>query len=86
MIKFRCDRNKPLVGIGLTRLNLEKLMAGNAIYVHRKDLKINFDILIFFGKTEQEIIDNLKGLGMVDTFTKIREGSTADIFQMEKNK
>lgn len=86
MIKFKCDRNKPLIGLGLTDLNLRKMRAGNAIYVHRKELKVDYDIMVFYGETEKQIIENLKGLGMVDTFTKIREGAAVDIFQMEEKK
>jgi hypothetical protein len=52
MIKFRADS---LTGLGLSRGNIDRLVAGQPIQVNGKEIGLTDDILIFFGETEDDL-------------------------------
>lgn len=64
MIKFKTgleeDGTRALVGLGLTEENFTKLKEGKPIHIKGSELAIDFDILIFYGKTEFQILKDLK--------------------------
>jgi hypothetical protein len=76
MIKFRAmqENGRELVGLGLSDNNLDKLRQGMPIAIGkgRNDIGLPFDILIFHGETEQDIVDKLRQEGLVDDSTTVK--------------
>jgi hypothetical protein len=69
MIKFRGEDNgKPLVGIGLSRKNCERLLAGDPIKFNLREvgLPLDIEVLVFAGETEQSMYEQFKARGLVD--------------------
>ena len=69
MIKFTAGNTKtgrPLVGIGITAKNVEQLKLDRPINIWGVELGVPFDILLFYGETEQMLADQLRAAGMVD--------------------
>lgn len=72
MLKFKAVLgSKPLLGIGLSSKNLEKLQAGQPILFDAKELGFDGSVFIFFGNTEQEMADDLVKNGMVSSGTVV---------------
>lgn len=76
MIKFKSEGKQPLIGLGLSEGNLKKLREGKPIFIMREELGIDFNLLIFWGKTEEEIQRKLKDIGMINDKTNIKIGFT----------
>lgn len=69
MIKFftKADEKHPtgLIGLGLSKANLEKLQQGLTILVNGSDIDHpDLKILIFYGETEKQMLDSFKESGM----------------------
>ena len=67
MIKFAAQGKDgtTLVGFGLSEQNVEKLKAGQPIHVEGSQVGLEkVQVLIFYGKTEKEMYDNLKSEGI----------------------
>lgn len=78
MIKGVLDKDgeAPTVMLGLSRLNLERLQEGKPILVQLEELGMGRGkIAIFFGETEDQMIEDLKkaGIGMGDNITDHRK-------------
>lgn len=80
MIKFTAITNVgPIIGIGLSRRNVELLMGGRPIQVTLKDF--GFDeglqampstsIVLMFGETEELLAEELKAAGLINDQTKV---------------
>lgn len=76
MIKFKAlniKANTEFYGFGLTENNMIELKKGNPIYIRGDQIASIYDYLIFYGKTEKEMIDGLKDV--IDPETElINEG------------
>lgn len=73
MIKFKGKvKGKEVLGMALSELNVKKLKEGMPIFVNDPTF---FDgkILIMYGRTEKEIIEELKDVMTIDDETIIRE-------------
>ncbi len=70
MIRFLAKRGStPIIGIGLSHENLRRLKNGEPI---RYDIAVNgapVEVWILAGATEQDIVDQLLGAGMIDDRT-----------------
>lgn len=69
MIKFTFDSKKPgvkVLGIGLSRLNCERLLAGQPIPIDLAEMGVShlWDIVIMGGETELTIKAELEAAGM----------------------
>lgn len=62
MIKFKAEG---MVGFGLSAGNIEKLMQGMPIKVNGKDIGIDHDVVIFYGRTEQDMVQMFKDEGFI---------------------
>lgn len=68
MIKFLVDgkNGAKLVGLGLSQGNIDRLKEGKPIYLHLDELGIEgIDVLIHYGETEDKIIEDFKGKGLI---------------------
>lgn len=74
MIKFKSNGNKPLIGLGLSEGNVKKLRKGKPIFIMKEELGIDFDLLIFWGRTEKEMEKKLREIGMITDETDIKKG------------
>lgn len=52
MVKFMTDGDPPLLGLGLSTGNLQKLANGHPIKINADELATGHDIIIFWGPTE----------------------------------
>jgi hypothetical protein len=62
MVKFVASTNgKTLIGLGLSRMNLQKLKEGKPILVDLASLNLPYDaeVMIFYGKTEQTMAKDM---------------------------
>lgn len=83
MIKFISTNSinkRRMLGIGLTRENIDKLINRLPIHFHAEQLKIIDkievnEVLIFFGETEEDIYKDLKEAGYLEGTHIIRETS-----------
>lgn len=80
MIKFTADGpNGTIIGLGITRSNVERLMKDEPILVKMKDINLKLDggmngeIFIFFGETEQDIAKRFVDNGMISPKTKVHK-------------
>ena len=70
MIKFTLNRpthdghqNKLVIGFGLSEANIKKLKQGHPILIDLMEMGIPYyEVLIMYGKTEQEMAKQLGGL------------------------
>lgn len=64
MIKFKgtAPNGNEVVGIGLTRENIDRLIAGQPITISGKDVKLDHDILIMFGETVDDMVTLLNAI------------------------
>lgn len=66
MIKFigsQQDGKRKLIGLGLSEGNLQKLRQGQPIHVNLVEMDQalrDWDLMIFWGETEQSMVDELK--------------------------
>jgi hypothetical protein len=69
MIKFKCKGNDgaELAGFGLSARNLELLMDGKPIFIKGAEVGIATDVVIFYGKTEKDMQEQLKSFITKDT-------------------
>lgn len=78
MLKFVGDGEEgPVVGLGLSRINTEKIQEGKPILVNLKDLGFDKEeqkppkqILIFFCETEKEGMRKMRQMGLVNDDTE----------------
>lgn len=69
MIKFRGEeKGNPLIGIGLSRKNCERLLAGDPIKFNLREvgLEHNIEVIVFGGETEQSMAAMLQADGLID--------------------
>jgi len=73
MIKFKGEsEGKEVLGMALSELNLKKLKEGMPILVNDPTF-FDGQILIMYGKTEKEIVEELKNVFDINDDTIIRE-------------
>jgi len=70
MIKFLGDHEgTPLVGLGLSEENVNRLKQGNPILIKtdevEKLLGVKAEIFIFYGQTEESMTADLKKTGLI---------------------
>jgi hypothetical protein len=67
MIKFvRTGKDgKPLVGLGLSAANIQKLKEDKPILLDLKELGMEGQLFIFTGDTEQSMLNDLKEAGLL---------------------
>lgn len=72
MIKFVAKDTK-LIGFGLSQANIKKLKQGLPILVDMKELGFETDhkIFIFYGKTEEDMLTDLKDHGFINDKTQL---------------
>lgn len=74
MLKFTATKGDggKIVGLGLTRANIERMMAGQPVLVHARDLNLPYDldITLIFGEDEAAIEKMLRDGGMIGPNTK----------------
>jgi hypothetical protein len=68
MVKFTAAGRTPgvvVVGLGLSHLNIQKLLAGQPIHVRLQDLNLPYpvEIMILAGENENRIADDLEKAG-----------------------
>lgn len=66
MLKFSMPRKNGgnLLGFGITEANIEKLKAGQPIYVELSELGIEgYDMMIMYGKDQRDVQRQLKEAG-----------------------
>ena len=68
MITFsgKNNRGRPLLGFGLSEKNLEKLREGLPIHLHADEMGFAGDVLIFYGKTEDDLAKQMIEGGFVE--------------------
>lgn len=54
-------------------MNLALLMDNKPIHILREQLNLPFDIVIHAGKTEDDILEELKSLGLITENTQIKK-------------
>lgn len=75
MIKFTGDmNNRPIAGFGLSEGNLQRLREGKPIHVFGAEMDLPFDVLIFWGETEEKLVEMMKP--MLNKHTKIHDQHT----------
>lgn len=75
MIKFKASKDdKELIGFGLSEENVRKLKDGMPIHIDDSDLS-DQEILIFYGKTEKDMMDSIYRMGIIGSDTKIKTGN-----------
>ena len=57
------DNGMPILLIGLSKGNCEKLLDGKPIFKGPQDTLMSLSIIIVGGQTEDEIVQSLKGAG-----------------------
>lgn len=66
MLKFAIKRPKgPLIGFGLSHMNLEKLKAGLPIKINLEQFGLQGEVFIFAGETEKAMAEDLKKEGLL---------------------
>jgi hypothetical protein len=73
MIKFTAHRDdRKLVGLGLSRRNVERLMKGEPIMLDLVEMDPTLDTLvtIFFGESEREMERDLRERGLIGPETR----------------
>jgi len=68
MIKFKATQSngREVLGLGLSAKNVEQLKLGRPISVWGREIDIPFDVMIFYGETEQTMADEFRKHGMID--------------------
>lgn len=71
LIKFRAigDNGKVALGFGISEENVKRLKEGKPIYVDLAELGINGSLMIFYGKTEADLVATIKPYIGKDTST-----------------
>jgi hypothetical protein len=74
MIKFKATRGgRETLGLGISGGNVKKLKHGDPILILKEDMDLPFDILIFYGDTEQELVDQFRKRGLITSETIIHD-------------
>lgn len=63
MIKFKAynhNKKTEFYGFGLSEINIQKLKEKKPIYIDGDKIDSLYDYLIFYGKTEDEMLDMFK--------------------------
>lgn len=62
MIKFKLttDDGKVKLGLGISDENVRRLKRGEPIYVNLNEMGIEAELMIMYGRTEAEIVKELK--------------------------
>ena len=81
MVKFVAngEGDKPMLGLGLSEENVQRLKEGHPIRIDGPKIhpSIRCDILIFYGKDEQAMYDDLKS--GVDSETRIYDRGSEEL-------
>lgn len=76
MIGKAANNNEDILLLGITRANVEKLIAGNLIRIsratHGEGIPEGLTIVIFFGETEREMQKQFKASGLIGPETKVK--------------
>lgn len=59
------DIDQQLVVLGLSDINIQRLTNDKPVFVRGEELKIEHDIVIVHGRTEQDIVKSLTLLGII---------------------
>lgn len=76
MIKFSAgNEGNKIIGLGLSRKNVEKLMEGLPIIVKGREINRPEvgEILVFFGETEEQMVADLELEGLLDKNTVVHK-------------
>lgn len=83
MIKFKADGDGgPLYGFGLSEENLRRLRDGKPILINLAELGMEGRAVIFYGRTETDMVRDLKAAGYVTPETErkqFHEGACGDL-------
>jgi hypothetical protein len=75
MIKFAgtTPRKTPVIGLGLSRANCERLLAGQPIRIRTDEIvpELDAEIIIFAGETEAAMAAEFKRHGLIGPNTKV---------------
>lgn len=72
MIKFKAgDKENPIIGFGLSRRNIARLMKGDPIRIDLAEMGMAGTVLIFYGTDEQVMSDQLMDQGWITEATII---------------
>jgi hypothetical protein len=75
MIKFVAEgTGRQMIGLGLSDGNLGKLRQGQPIHIMGEELGIDYDLLIFWCKTEADMKRTLAEAGLITEKTAVQEG------------
>ena len=72
MIKFRVrgENGRSLLGFGLSRVNIDRLTAGEPIHAPLEEIHLpGTDLVIFFGETEEMIGEEMRQAGLITDVT-----------------
>lgn len=73
MVKFTMEEDgKKVIGLGLSDGNLQLLRNDRIIHIDGAEMNLDFDIIIFWGKTENEMCRQFKRAGMITDQTKLK--------------
>lgn len=75
MIKFTAPikTGGTLLGLGLSKKNIEKLMQGLPIKINGSDINLpNIEVFIMYGETEQKMHEDMVKMGLVTGGTKVK--------------
>lgn len=76
MIRFRADTNKgTVIGLGLSKLNVERIQNGKPILVPLSSLGIETEdkILLFYGEDERSMSAEMRKVGLLTDDTEFRD-------------
>lgn len=77
MIKFSGtnERNIPVIGLGLSRANCQKLLSGHPIRISLDEIvpSLDAEIVLFAGETESAMYDQFKSAGAIGPDTKVHK-------------
>lgn len=62
-----------MIGFGLSAGNIERLMQGQPIKINKEEMNLPHDVIIFYGRTEEEMKRMLVEEGFITDQTKINE-------------
>lgn len=71
MIKFKTadDKGNVKLGFGISEENVRLLKQGKPILINLREMGIDAEVMIFYGKTEKDILNDIKPFIGEDTIT-----------------
>lgn len=84
MLRFTAHRadGRPVIGLGLEAVNIERLKAGEPIALHLDELdpQLAGDLVLFYGVDQRALLDSLAGQITTDTVVNARITPARDVF------